>query len=85
MMKQTVAILAIVGSAAAFAPVQKQQQSSSAALQAKPFAGELGAQAPVSDVSFSCWLAVYSKVFCTDLLITFSSSLSFPFFTAWFV
>ena len=52
MMKQTVAILAIVGSAAAFAPVQKQQQSSSAALQAKPFAGELGAQAPVSDVSF---------------------------------
>ena len=45
-MKTCAAILALVGSAAAFAPAQQRQSTS--ALSAKPFSDALGAQAPVS-------------------------------------
>ena len=45
-MKTCAALLALAGSAAAFAPAQ--QATSSSALAAKPFADAVGAQAPVS-------------------------------------
>ena len=45
-MMKTVAFLALVGSAAAFAPAS--QQGASTALSAAPFAEELGAMTPVS-------------------------------------
>lgn len=41
-----IAVLALAGSAAAFAP--SQESRSSTALSAKPFSQELGSQAPVS-------------------------------------
>eukprot|EP00339_Tiarina_fusa_P015945 CAMPEP_0117055554 /NCGR_PEP_ID=MMETSP0472-20121206/38522_1 /TAXON_ID=693140 ORGANISM="Tiarina fusus, Strain LIS" /NCGR_SAMPLE_ID=MMETSP0472 /ASSEMBLY_ACC=CAM_ASM_000603 /LENGTH=204 /DNA_ID=CAMNT_0004771615 /DNA_START=13 /DNA_END=627 /DNA_ORIENTATION=+ len=44
-MKTVAALLAVVGSAAAFAPAQQSQSSS--ALAAKPFSDALGAQAPL--------------------------------------
>ena len=43
---KTVAFLALVGSAAAFAPAS--QQGASSALKASPFADEIGAMTPVS-------------------------------------
>jgi hypothetical protein len=45
-MKSVAALLAVLGSAAAFAPAQQSQSSS--ALAAKAFSDALGAQAPVS-------------------------------------
>jgi len=45
-MKVAATLLALAGSAAAFAPAQQQRASS--ALEAKPFSDALGAQAPVS-------------------------------------
>jgi hypothetical protein len=48
MMKQVATLFALVSSAAAFAPAKQQASSGAAALQAKPFADALGAQAPVS-------------------------------------
>ena len=45
-MKTVATLLAVVGSAAAFAPAQQSRSSTS--LAAKPFADALGAQAPVS-------------------------------------
>lgn len=47
---KVIATLALISSAAAFAPAAQQSQSSSA-LAAKPFADALGAQAPVSLLS----------------------------------
>jgi hypothetical protein len=46
-MKVAATLLALVGSAAAFAPAQ-QSSASSALADAKPFSGELGAMTPVS-------------------------------------
>ena len=45
-MKVAATLLALAGSAAAFAPAQQGKASS--ALAAKPFANEIGAMAPVS-------------------------------------
>lgn len=63
MMKQVATVFALVGSAAAFAPAQQQQftsSSSSSALEAsKPFANELGAQAPVSTVQCNTTVVVF--------------------------
>lgn len=62
-MKYTATLLALAGSAAAFAPAQ--QSRSSSALAEKPFADALGAQAPVSQ-KYLFW-NLFEKLFHTSL------------------
>ena len=47
-MKVAATLLALVGSAAAFAPAEQSRASSALAADAKPFSDELGAMMPVS-------------------------------------